>query len=176
MKHFPPSQYLVCSALHRNSGCVTMIIAVLASDDFRGQRPKIFHRSNLAAIQYPEHLIAASWKRELASDWVQGRNSRQTMRFPNSTRKSASRTACSIVCRTRPTAWTVMRTCSFSADPLRRTKKCHAIDRKIRNAKRELGAPADKKASIKRFAPRWQSPQPPVEQTGPQWLRRTISL
>ncbi len=86
-------------------------------------------------------------ERELASDWVQGRNA--TSILPELNRKIRKQDALFNRLQNRADRMNCYENMFIFGRSLRRTRKCLAIDRKIRSAKQELIRLRDKRATIR---------------------------
>ena len=109
-----------------------------ALNDFRPTGPR-------GAIQ-PKALIAANWNAIWPATGCEAAS--QKTLSPTSTKKYASRTGSSTSCKTKADRMDCYENMFIFGRSLRRTKKCLAIDRKIRSAKRDLGRLRDERASI----------------------------
>ncbi len=86
-------------------------------------------------------------ERELASDWVRGRQSSNTL--PELNQKIRKADARFNRLQNRADRMDCYENMFIFGRSLRRTKKCHAIDRRIRTVKKELARLRDKRAAIR---------------------------
>jgi Protein of unknown function (DUF2865) len=123
----------------------TAIIVIVGSgfdagaQRFTTDRPEGRHRT--------ENSYCRELERELASDWVQGRQSKNTL--PDLNKKVRKQDALFNRLQNKADRMDCYENMFIFGRSLRRTKKCHAIDRKIRTAKKELARLRDKQESIK---------------------------
>lgn len=86
-------------------------------------------------------------ERKLASDWVRGRQSNNIL--PNLNKKIRKQDALFNKLQNRADRMDCYENMFIFGRSLRRTKKCYAIDRKIRSAKRKLARLREERSSIK---------------------------
>ncbi len=86
-------------------------------------------------------------ERKLASDWVRGRQSNDIL--PKLNKKIRKKDALFNLLQNKADRMDCYENMFIFGRSLRRTKKCHAIDRKIRTAKRDLTRLRDERRSLK---------------------------
>ena len=138
--------FLRMCARHAGLLAVGVVVATLAASDF-GADAQRFSTDRPSGQYNTQNNYCRELERELASDWVQGRNSGNAL--PELNKKIRKQDGIFNRLQNKADRMDCYENMFIFGRSLRRTKKCHAIDRKIRTAKRELARLRDKRATIK---------------------------
>ena len=131
--------------------CAALFAAVLIINSFMSQtypaKAQIFSSDEPTGQYRTQSPYCLKLERELANDWVRGRQSNNIL--PDLDKKIRQQDAIFNRLQNKADRMNCYENMFIFGRSLRRTKKCHAIDRKIRGAKRKLARLRDERSSIK---------------------------